>query len=68
MTAPLSLTFTAWREGPPKRYVTLAELLVRMGDFGMDLTWRVRLYDEGIHPELERAAAGDRIGTLTRDE
>ncbi|MFG3001449.1 hypothetical protein [Streptomyces sp. NPDC048340] len=64
MTAPVPLTFSAWRDGPPKRYVTLAELLLRMGEFALELTWTVEVYEEGVHPELERAAALGRIGTL----
>ncbi len=32
------ITFPAWHG---KNYVTLAELLVRLGRFGLDLTWRV---------------------------
>ncbi|NKQ28746.1 hypothetical protein HF200_31430 [Streptomyces galbus] len=58
------ITFSAWRG---KRYVTLAELLVRLGSSGLDLTWRVAC-DEMVDPrcaELERRSAGDGMDTLT---
>lgn len=67
MTAPVSLTFAAWRPGPPQRYVTLAELLVRLGSFGLDLTWKVDLDESpGLHPrdEWAEAEAEAGIGTL----
>ncbi|MFE1271771.1 hypothetical protein [Streptomyces sp. NPDC058758] len=57
-------TFPAWRG---KRYVTLAELPVRLGGFGLDLTWRVVL-DEIVDPrcaERERRSAESGMGTLT---
>ncbi|MFC9328800.1 hypothetical protein [Kitasatospora sp. NPDC057015] len=60
-SAPMqSLTFAAWREvgdrtagHVARRYVTLAELLVRLGSFGLDLTWKVRT----DHPRLDAACA-----------
>ncbi|MGW4445577.1 hypothetical protein [Streptomyces sp. NPDC004682] len=51
------ITFPAWRG---KHYVTLAELLVRLGGSGLDLTWRVAC-DEMVDPrcaEIERRSAG----------
>ncbi|MFH9742601.1 hypothetical protein ACH4MA_33535 [Streptomyces roseolus] len=58
------ITFPAWRG---KHYVTLAELLVRLGSFGLDLTWRVEL-DEFVDPrcvEMERRSAESGMDTLT---
>lgn len=58
------ITFRAWRE---KHYVTLAELLVRLGSFGLDLTWRVE-FDEIVDPrcvELEKLSSGAGMDTLT---
>ncbi|MEU7295203.1 hypothetical protein AB0A76_18615 [Streptomyces exfoliatus] len=49
------ITFPAWRG---KHYVTLAELLVRLGSFGLDLTWRV---------ELDEFDAQVRVGVLRGD-
>lgn len=40
------ITFPAWHG---KHYVTVAELLVRLGSFGPELTWRVE-FDEIIDP------------------
>ncbi|MGW6940569.1 hypothetical protein ACWGF3_16440 [Streptomyces xanthophaeus] len=61
-----SLTFAAWRPGPPPRYVPLAELLVRLGSFGLGLTWKVDLPDapHGWIPSHEWATARHGIGTL----
>ncbi|MET9382413.1 hypothetical protein ABZY09_15360 [Streptomyces sp. NPDC002928] len=70
-----SVTFAAWRDRPPggqerssrQHYVTLAELLVRLGSFGLGLTWKVQIYDAQLHgrfAELEDASAGSGIGTL----
>ncbi|MFB7867849.1 hypothetical protein, partial [Streptomyces sp. NPDC056069] len=42
MSPDEGITFPAWRG---KHYVTLAELLVRRGSFGLDLTWRIE-FDE----------------------
>ncbi|MFB7368631.1 hypothetical protein ACFC0D_02090 [Streptomyces sp. NPDC056222] len=45
----------------------LAELLVRLGSFGLDLTWRVE-FDEIVDPrcvEMERQSAGAGMDTLT---
>lgn len=39
----------------PKHYVTLAELLVRLGSFGLGLTWRVEFDAEA------RVFAGDEL-------
>lgn len=58
------ITFPAWHG---KHYVTLAELLVRLGSFGLDLTWRVE-FDEIVDPrcvELERRSADSGMDTLT---
>lgn len=67
------VTFPAWHG---KHYVTLAELLVRLGSFGLDLTWRVE-FDEIVDPRCvetgkrsadvpaSRASQG-LIGTVTR--
>ncbi|MFF7769986.1 hypothetical protein ACFZC7_26200 [Streptomyces massasporeus] len=58
------ITFPAWHG---KHYVTLAELLVRLGSFGLDLTWRVE-FDEIVDPrcvEIERRSAEAGMDTLT---
>ncbi|WP_437039935.1 hypothetical protein [Streptomyces sp. enrichment culture] len=58
------ITFPAWHG---KHYVTLAELLVRLGSFGLDLTWRIE-FDEIVGPrcvELKRRSAGTGMDTLT---
>ncbi|MGW4302776.1 hypothetical protein ACWEHT_23860 [Streptomyces sp. NPDC004646] len=58
------ITFPAWHG---KHYVTLAELLVRLGGFGLDLTWRVAC-DEMVDPrcaEIERRSAATGMDTLT---
>jgi hypothetical protein len=58
------ITFPAWHG---KHYVTLAELLVRLGSFGLDLTWRIE-FDEIVDPrcvEMERRSADDGMDTLT---
>ncbi|MFJ3786164.1 hypothetical protein [Streptomyces sp. NPDC090093] len=58
------ITFPAWHG---KHYVTLAELLVRLGSFGLDLTWRVEV-DEIVDPrcvEMERRSADTGMDTLT---
>ncbi|MFB7421170.1 hypothetical protein ACFC1L_42140 [Streptomyces sp. NPDC056210] len=58
------ITFPAWHR---KHYVTLAELLVRLGSFGLDLTWRVE-FDEIVDPrcvEMERWSADAGMDTLT---
>ncbi|MFF4981123.1 hypothetical protein ACFY3O_13840 [Streptomyces sp. NPDC001046] len=58
------ITFPAWHG---KHYVTLAELLVRLGSFGLDLTWRVE-FDEIVDPrcaEMERQSADAGMDTLT---
>ncbi|MFE9133104.1 hypothetical protein [Streptomyces sp. NPDC007355] len=57
------ITFPAWHG---KHYVTLAELLVRLGSFGLDLTWRVE-FDEIVDPrcvEMERRSADPGMDTL----
>ncbi|MFE6050687.1 hypothetical protein ACFQ6N_08030 [Kitasatospora sp. NPDC056446] len=69
-----SVTFAAWRDRPPgqdraadRYYVTLAELLVRLGNFGIGLTWKVRIDDARLvtrFAEIERASSGAGIGTL----
>jgi hypothetical protein len=65
-----SVRFAAWRDCPPgqdrastRYYVTLAELLVRLGSFGLGLTWKVRIYDAQF-TEIEKASSGVGIGTL----
>ncbi|WP_409235708.1 hypothetical protein [Streptomyces sp. PA5.6] len=58
------ITFPAWRG---KHYVTLAELLVRLGSFGLDLTWRVE-FDEIVDPrcvEMASRSAEAGMDTLT---
>ena len=58
------ITFPAWHG---KHYVTLAELLVRLGSFGLDLKWRVE-FDELVDPrcvEMERRSADAGMDTLT---
>ncbi|MEU2898881.1 hypothetical protein ACWC4E_12495 [Streptomyces sp. NPDC001273] len=58
------ITFPAWHG---KHYVTLAELLVRLGSFGLDLTWRVE-FDEIVDPrcvEMKRRSADAGMDTLT---
>ncbi|MFF9428376.1 hypothetical protein [Streptomyces sp. NPDC014746] len=58
------ITFPAWHG---KHYVTLAELLVRLGSFGLDLTWCVE-FDEIVDPrcvEMERRSADGGMDTLT---
>lgn len=68
-----SITFAAWRDGAPcssgaarRHYVTLAELLVRLGSFGLGLTWKARIDDtqHTVFAEMERASVGSGIGTL----
>ncbi|MFJ7264531.1 hypothetical protein ACIQV2_30750 [Streptomyces globosus] len=58
------ITFCAWHG---KHYVTLAELLVRLGSFGLDLTWRVE-FDEIVDPrcvEMKKRSADSGMDTLT---
>ncbi|MEW2350862.1 hypothetical protein AB0904_24720 [Streptomyces sp. NPDC006684] len=58
------ITFSAWHG---KHYVTLAELLVRLGSFGLDLTWRIE-FDEIVDPrcvEMKRRSADAGMDTLT---
>ncbi|MEU1519014.1 hypothetical protein ABZ490_43945 [Streptomyces sp. NPDC005811] len=58
------IRFRAWHG---EHYVTLAELLVRLGSFGLDLTWRVE-FDEIVDPrcaEMERRSADVGMDTLT---
>nr|WP_237500121.1 hypothetical protein [Streptomyces sp. SID8379] len=58
------ITFPAWHG---KHYVTLAELLVRLGSFGLDVTWRVQ-FDEIVDPrcvEMARRSADAGMDTLT---
>ncbi|MER5864284.1 hypothetical protein [Kitasatospora sp. NPDC002040] len=58
------ITFPAWHG---KHYVTLAELLVRLGSFGLGLRWRVE-FDEIVDPrcvEMERKSADGGMDTLT---
>ncbi|MFG2842901.1 hypothetical protein ACGF12_06945 [Kitasatospora sp. NPDC048296] len=63
-----SVTFAAWREdGAGRRYVTLAELLVRLGSFGLDLQWRARIYEApscAKFARIEEACVDAPIGTL----
>lgn len=58
------ITFPAWHG---EHYVTLAELLVRLGSFGLGLMWRVE-FDEIVDPrcvEMERRSADVGMDTLT---
>ncbi len=58
------IRFRAWHG---EHYVTLAELLVRLGSFGLDLTWRVE-FDEIVDPrcaEMERRSADAGMDTST---
>ncbi|MFE0102577.1 hypothetical protein [Streptomyces sp. NPDC059009] len=58
------ITFPAWHGS---HYVTLAELLVRLGSFGLGLTWRVEC-EESVDPrcaEMERRSVGAGMDTLT---
>ncbi|MGW8631929.1 hypothetical protein [Streptomyces sp. NPDC055793] len=58
------IRFPAWHG---KHYVTLAELLVRLGSFGLGLTWHVE-FDEIVDPrcvEMERRSANAGMDTLT---
>ncbi|MEV6192849.1 hypothetical protein AB0M19_10635 [Streptomyces sp. NPDC051920] len=69
-----SITFAAWRDRLPgqngasgRHYVTLAELLVRLGSFGLGLTWKVWIDAARLVPrfaEIEKASSGAGIGTL----
>ncbi|MGW6981296.1 hypothetical protein ACWGE1_17875 [Streptomyces sp. NPDC054932] len=71
---PHMVTFAAWRDGPAHagrpagpHYVTLAELLVRLGSYGLGLTWKALLVDDPPHPAFARlveASAGPGIPTL----
>lgn len=68
------VSFAAWRDTAPhtghhadRHYVTLAELLIRLGSYGLTLTWRARIFDDHPHSsfaELVRASAGHGIPTL----
>ncbi|MFF4845821.1 hypothetical protein [Streptomyces collinus] len=58
------ITFPAWHG---KHYVTLAELLVRLGSFSLDLTWRIE-FEEIVDPrcvDMERRSADTGMDTLT---
>ncbi|MGW2895071.1 hypothetical protein ACWDAO_10725 [Streptomyces sp. NPDC001212] len=58
------ITFPAWHG---KHYVTLAELLVRLGSFGLDLTWRIE-FDEIVDlrcVDMKRRSADTGMDTLT---
>ncbi|MEU8922511.1 hypothetical protein AB0D10_16475 [Kitasatospora sp. NPDC048545] len=57
------ITFRAWQG---THYVTLAELLVRLGSFGLGLRWRVECEETwDLTAELERRSADDGMDTLT---
>lgn len=68
------VTFAAWRDDAlhsdrlaDRRYVTLAELVVRLGSYGLGLTWKAQTFDEQPHPAFARmtkASAGTGIPTL----
>lgn len=47
------ITFRAWQGN---HYVTPAELLIRLGSFGLDLTWRLEVEEEGLGSPHDRAA------------
>ncbi|WP_411079518.1 hypothetical protein [Streptomyces sp. cmx-18-6] len=58
------IEFPAWHG---QHHVTLAELLVRLGSFGLDLTWHVA-FDEIVDPrcaEMESRSADAGMDTLT---
>lgn len=57
------ITFPAWQG---HHYVTLAELLAQLGDFGRGLRWRVECDETwDLTAELERRSAGDGMDTPT---
>ncbi|TYC66747.1 hypothetical protein EH183_41825 [Streptomyces sp. CB01881] len=57
------ITFPAWQGD---HYVTLAELLTRLGSFGLGLRWRVECTEKwDLTAELERRSAGDGMDALT---
>jgi hypothetical protein len=57
------ITFPAWQGS---HYVTLAELVSRLGSFGTTLRWRVECDEQwDLTEELERRSAGDGMDTLT---
>ncbi|WRZ87814.1 hypothetical protein OHB54_01150 [Streptomyces sp. NBC_01007] len=68
------VTFAAWQDdalhsgrSADHHYVTLAELLVRLGSYGLGLTWKAQMFDEQPHPafaQMVRASAGTGIPTL----
>ncbi|MGY5051417.1 hypothetical protein ACWDE0_38405 [Streptomyces sp. 900105755] len=63
-TGMKGITFPAWQG---QHYVTLAELLVRLGSFGLDLTWRIE-FDEIVDPrcvEMQKRSADAGMDTLT---
>lgn len=47
------ITFRAWRGD---HYVTPAEPLIRLGSFGLDLTWRLEVEEKGLGSPHDRAA------------
>ncbi|MCG6498751.1 hypothetical protein [Kitasatospora sp. A2-31] len=58
------ILFPVWQG---RHDVTMAELLVRLGSFGLRLTWRVEV-DERVDPrcdELERSLAGPGLDPVT---
>ncbi|MFE5718740.1 hypothetical protein [Streptomyces erythrochromogenes] len=69
-----TVSFAAWRDGIPhsgrpseRRYVTLAELLVRLGSHGLGMSWKARIFDEEPHPafaQVLKASADTGIPTL----
>jgi hypothetical protein len=68
------VSFAAWRDGAPhsgrpagRYYVSLAELLVRLGSYGLGLTWKAQLFDDQPHPafaQMVKVSAGTGIPTL----
>ncbi|MFF9501192.1 hypothetical protein [Streptomyces sp. NPDC014656] len=57
------ITFPAWQG---KHYVTLAELLVRLGSFGLGLRWRVECDETwDLTAELEGRSVGGGMDTST---
>ncbi|MFE3874819.1 hypothetical protein ACFXPX_10520 [Kitasatospora sp. NPDC059146] len=57
------ISFRAWRG---RHYVTLAELLGHLGDFGKGLRWRVECEEHWeLTAELERRSAGEGMDTAT---
>ncbi|MER5950178.1 hypothetical protein ABT127_29410 [Streptomyces sp. NPDC001904] len=66
------ISFAAWRDSAPhvghvagRHYVTLAELLVRLGSYGLGLTWRTQVFDDHLHPDFAKLARASAHGIPT---